>query len=101
MVRAMSGRARWWVLFGLAVLFRATTAYADRSSLGVIDSLLSPATGRSGEPSLAVAADGTVWMSWVEQSAASGHKAPVATLMTARISGGRWVAAPRVIQSDT
>src|SRR5215831_290151 len=97
----MNGRAGCFVCcFVLAV--SATTARADRVSLGAIDSLVTPATGRSGEPSLAVAADGTVWMSWVEQSAAApGHKAPVATLMTARFSGGRWVAGPRVIQNDT
>jgi hypothetical protein len=97
----MNGRAGGLLVCCFVLVLSAPAAGADRSSLGAIDSLVSPATGRSGEPSLAVAADGTVWMSWVEQSAAAAHRAPLATLMTARFSGGRWVAAPRVIRSDT
>src|SRR5262245_31915823 len=99
----MNGRAGGLAVFSLSILLlSATAAPADRLSLGAIDSLASPATGRSGEPSLAAAVDGSVWMSWIEQSVpGSGHKPPVYSLMTARLSGGKWVAAPRVVKSDT
>src|SRR5262245_38129139 len=103
MVRAMKGRAGGFLVCCLSILMLcASAAGAERLSLGAIDSLASPATGRSGEPSLAAAVDGTVWLSWIEQSVpGSDHKAPVYTLMTARLSGGRWAVAPRVIKSDT
>src|SRR5262245_44667147 len=64
---------------------------ADAPALA-IDSLRSPAGPGSAEPSLAVAADGRVYLTWLEP-ADSGH-----ALRIAALEGSRWTA-PRTIRS--
>lgn len=104
----MNARAWALVLLGICCALPAGTA-AARDSLGAIDSLASPSKGydtRGGEPSLSVAPDGTVWMSWFEWSNAKmsinsfDQPAPARTktpppgsgLMTSRLVGGKWLA---------
>lgn len=53
--------------------------------LGVIDTLISPAGPRSGEPNVAVGPDGRVWLSWLEQTSDS-----IAELRVAAFNGSAW-----------
>ena len=64
-------------------------------TLGAPDSLPSPAGAGSGEPNLAVAPDGRVYLSWLEPMADSGHALRFATL-----EGDGW-STPRTIASGT
>lgn len=64
---------------------------AAASGIGAVTELPTPAGAGSGEPNLAVASDGTVYMSWLEPAADSGHE-----LRFARLQGETW-SEPRTI----
>lgn len=72
----------------LLALFLLPTAGVDRGDAGPLVDLrpvVSPAPAASAEPHLAVAPDGVVWMSWLEQRPRGGH-----ALRGARLDGARW-----------
>src|SRR5919204_4760583 len=75
----------------LALLQACEGNSGDRVALGSIDSLPSPAGPASGEPNLAAASDGRVFLSWLEPVGDSGHALRFATL-----DSDRW-SAPRTI----
>ncbi len=77
---------------GVGYSGRAIDAATDGSSINAIDSLSSPAGPGSAEPNLAVAADGKVYMTWLEP-ADSGH-----ALRFAVLDGNRWTA-PKTIRA--
>ncbi len=64
--------------------------------LGELKPLPTPASPRSGEPCLAVAPDGAVFMSWLEKRERSGH-----ALRVARLKGERWLAPITVAEGDS
>ena len=80
-------------LVGAAVLRSGLSPDESRTRTVVIDSVGSPAGPASGEPNLAVAPDGRVYMSWLEP-ADSGH-----ALRFAILDGTRWSAARTIRQS--
>ena len=94
----MKAGARLLLLVPALVLLRVSNAgAAARPSLGAVDSLPSPAGPRSGQPGLAVAPDGTVWMSWIDQSAGAARRP---ALQTSRLTGRRWSPALTVLRGE-
>lgn len=61
-------------------------------SLGVIDTLASPAGPRSAEPNVALSSDGRIWLSWLEQTGDS-----VSALRVSAYDGSTWSAPATVI----
>jgi hypothetical protein len=64
----------------LALLAGCTSDGGDLATVGPIDTLASPAANGSGEPNLATAPDGRVYLSWLERQGDSGHALRFATL---------------------
>lgn len=70
---------------------------ADASGLpSSARSVATPASPGSGEPSLAVAPDGEVWLSWFEKRRSGGH-----ALRAARLEGARWGRPATVAEGDS
>jgi len=82
--------------FFLALALAAEATPEEATLLADLHSFHSPAAPRSAEPSLAVAPDGTVWMSWFEKRDPAGH-----ALRVARCTGNRWSAPVTVLESDS
>lgn len=72
-----------------------TAAPDSMAPLGPVRSLVSPASGRSGEPCLVVASDSVVYMSWFE-AAGKGH-----ALRVARLLHDRWMEPVTVAVGDS
>src|SRR5438552_10672961 len=94
-LRAVNARAGLLFLLFLAYGFLSpASADAAQGSLGDIDTLQSPAGRHSGEPCLAVAPDGTVWMSWLEPLSERTSDVPRKNSrtapMTSRLIAGKW-----------
>lgn len=79
----------------VGVLAIAGPLRGDGPSLGEIVPLESPAAARSGEPCLATAPDGTVWMSWFEKLDRGF------ALRVARLAGEKWSRPATVAGSDS
>lgn len=72
----------WLVLLGVA----CESAPPDTAPMvGIIDTLVSPAGPRSGEPNVALGPDGRVWLSWLEQPNDS-----ITQLRVAAFNGSTW-----------
>ena len=82
---AFSGRTRVVRLAG------AWTLIASANALAAIDSLASPARPGSAEPNLAVAADGRVYLSWLEPAN------PGYALRFSVYDGSKWTAARTIV----
>src|SRR5882762_5266812 len=95
-LRAVNARATLlFLLFLVYGFLPRASAHAAQVSLGDIDTLQSPAGRHSGEPCLAVAPDGTVWMSWLEPLGERIRDVPRknsrTALMTSRLIAGKWL----------
>jgi hypothetical protein len=71
-----------------------SAAGSTSSDIARIDSLASPAAPGSGEPNIAAAPDGRVYLTWLEPAGA-GH-----ALRIARMENGSWSAPATVAQGD-
>jgi hypothetical protein len=81
----------------LATLFVPPARGAEPAATpGAFAALASPAAPGSGQPNLAVAPDGAVWLSWLEPLDRGGR-----ALRAARLEGGRWSTPLTVVSGDS
>jgi len=86
-----------FALIGLAALILPPSPGASHALSGTLFSpLASPAPPGSGQPNLAVAPDGTLWLSWIEPRGASAR-----ALCAARLEGGRWSRPITIVAGDS
>ncbi len=79
------------------ILFSGCNENAPSTDVGknIVQEIVSPAQGSSGEPNLAIASDGTVFLSWIEEVDSQS-----VALKYSSLTGEQWPEPKRIAQGD-